>query len=489
MQNVTIEYNAAYAKFIDLPDNLRYKVRTQLTYIDSELEYKNKFTKRYINPEVCLLKGNRFYTGLLPRIDWLLRNNDSTVHYNKQYPLIDPSPVILPDWLYEHQLELIDAALGYKRGILQSPTGSGKSVVMAYFIKHFPTANILVTVPNKGLLKQTIKTLEEVLEEEVGIVGDSKKIWKRITVGIINTLSVLAKEDPKLFEQFNIYIADEVHRVGSNWYVPLCDALINTDYRLGLSATAWRGKGDDKVLEGLIGPVTLTIKEEQLINKQVLIKPYYYYLEVNSPKYNYPGYNPRTGSYDLPNQAPNRNDVVSACIVKSKERNNLIVDLITSYLESNPKLPALILVEMIEHGQILEQLLLDKGYTVPFVYGNSSKSDRDNFINNLKNCTLKAGIASKILNEGIDVPSLGLGIIAGGGSNESKFIQQVGRFVRRYPNKDKAIIIDIHDSEEYYLSRNSNKRLNFFRSKYSTKPVKVTSDQLKSMIYEHFKSI
>jgi superfamily II DNA or RNA helicase len=489
MSNVSISYNAAYAKITNLPEQLRYKLRTQLTYTDSQVEYKNKFTRRYNNPEVCLLKGNSFYTGLLPRVDWLLRNNDCTVTYNREFETINPVQLILPEWLYEHQIEMIHSALEYKRGIVQSPTGSGKSIVMAYFAKHFPTSNILITVPNRGLLKQTVKTLEEVLEEKVGIVGDGKKDWARVTVGIINTLSNLAAENPSLFENFHVYIADEVHRVGSNWYVPLCEALVNSDYRLGLSATAWREKGDDKVLEGLIGPITLTIKEDYLIKHKVLIKPYYLYATIKSPTLNYPGYNPRTNTYDLPNNLPNRNDVVNACIVKNKQRNELIVSLITAYLETNPKLPALILVEMIEHGKLLEEMFQKVGITVPFVYGNSSRVDRDRFIQDLKDCKLKAGIASKILNEGVDIPSLGFGILAGGGSNESKFVQQLGRFIRKHPDKDKAIIIDLHDDEEYYLNRNSNKRLKFFTSKYSTRPQKLNIASLIDMIHDNFRAI
>lgn len=489
MQNLQINYDSAYAEIINLPTELKPKLRSQLTYIDSQIEYKNKYTRRYINPEICLLNNNKFYTGLLPRVDWLLRNNNYEVTYTKNINEVTPYPTELPQWLYDHQVEMIDAAIDYRRGILQSPTGSGKSIVMAYFIKHYPTANILITVPNRGLLKQTINTLQNVLEEEVGVVGDGKQQWGRVTVGIINTLSNLAAEDPLFFKQFDIYIADEVHRVGSNWYVPLCEAMTNNSYRIGLSATAWREKGDDKVLEGLIGPVILTIKEDYLIRENVLIQPYYYYIENKCPKYKYPGYNYKTGMYDLPNGVPNRNDVVNNCITNNKTRNNLIVDIVVDYLNSNPKLPILVLVEMIEHGELLTKLFKAKGLTVPFVYGKTSKKERESFIKDLKECKLKAGIASKILNEGVDIPSLGVGIIAGGGSNESKFIQQVGRFVRKHEDKSKAIIIDIHDDEEFYLNKNSSKRLKYFSRKYSTTPKKVTVDSLKELIDAHFKSI
>lgn len=482
-KTIKLKYNGSWCTIKDAtPETLRY-LEVKLSYKDKQAEYMNR-RNTWSNKEttVCLLNKNKFYTGLLPRVKATLDSMKQPYTMTKSIKAAQPTPQEIPDWIYEHQRKIIDTALQARRCIIQSPTGSGKTIAMTMFMKQFPNEKILVTVPSKDLLAQTHKVLETHLGEEVGKVGGGKKDWKRVTVGIINTLSKVAKEDEEIFKQIQILVCDEVHRVGHNFYRDICEILDNTDYRVGFSATAWRERGDGLVLEGLIGPIAMSITEDYLVKKKILVKPLYYQIPFTSPDRIYSKYNHKYKAYMTPNGKPERDEVYYSCIVNCKARNELIVDLAAAYYNSNPKLPILVLVEILKQGDILQDLFKSRhNLDVRFIHGKCPSKERKQYLEDLKELKIPLSIASRILNEGQDVPALGVGILAGGGGSASKVIQQVGRFVRSYPEKDTAVIIDFNDSDQYYLNSNSKKRRDIIQQRYpnSYKSIKEESIMIK----------
>ena len=464
-----IKFDSSWARVEGVDNETLARIKTALTYTDTQLEYTNKYGSKYAykDPVVCLLKGtNKFYTGLMARVVWVLKNCGYDYETVRELECVYPTQaLLLPEWFYGHQVDMLKAALELKRGVCQAATGSGKSITMAWLAKHFPTQNIVVTVPEKSLLKQMKKTLEETLEEEIGEVYGEKKIFKRVTVGIINSLSKLATITPSLFKDIEVLICDECHRVGSNFYIDLCLACNNADYKIGFSATAWRRKGDDKVMEGLLGPRLIEIKEQDLVNKGILATPIYITVPYKSPRKTYPGIT-SSGTYNTKNGKPDRLVVYNSAIVYNTERNNYIVKVANNYIKACTDLGCLILVESIEHGQILSNLFNLIGESVPFISGTTSLKERRQTVERIQNGELKLVIASSVFNEGQDIPRLGCGIIAGGGSSDIKIVQQVGRFIRLYPNKTHGVIIDIADDEEFYLQHNFYTRKNKISSVY-----------------------
>lgn len=240
-------------------------------------------------------------------------------------------------------------------------------------------------------------------------------------------------------------------------------------------------------MEGLLGPIMFKLNEQELIDKGILTRPLYIEVQYKSPVKTYSRYNKSTGGYFTKNGKPDRNEVYTQCVVKNSERNNLIVNLTLEYLKSNPEFPCLILVQNIAHGEILQDLFKLNKLDLPFVYGKSSLTQRREIVSEIKNGNLKAAIASSVFNEGQDIPNLGLGIIAGGGGSESRIIQQVGRFIRKYPNKDKGIIIDIADDESYYLQYNFFTRKQKIMSTYPKALIQLTHSQLLEQAKNGFK--
>ena len=130
---ITLEFDASYCRISNLnKQSEAYKrLLTNLSYTDSKIDYSNRINTytAYKDPTVCLLdNNNRFYTGLLARVVWVLENCGEQYTLKRNIDSIQPSlSVELPDWMYEHQRSIINKCLDVKRGVVQSPTGSGSN--------------------------------------------------------------------------------------------------------------------------------------------------------------------------------------------------------------------------------------------------------------------------------------------------------------------------------------------------------------------------
>jgi superfamily II DNA or RNA helicase len=64
----------------------------------------------------------------------------------------------------------------------------------------------------------------------------------------------------------------------------------------------------------------------------------------------------------------------------------------------------------------------------------------------------------KILGEGVDLPIAKVLIMAGGGKSKIQVMQNVGRVLRLYPDKDKALIYDFADNGGRWIQAHSELR-------------------------------
>jgi superfamily II DNA or RNA helicase len=129
---------------------------------------------------------------------------------------------------------------------------------------------------------------------------------------------------------------------------------------------------------------------------------------------------------------------------------------------------ALILVERHSHGYILENMCLKEDISLDFIHGGTNLEYREESIRRFKSGETKCLIASKILNEGEDIPLLELVINAGGMSGERGIVQKTGRALRKdkTETKQRAIIVDFLDNEPYYLNSNSKKRMSKIEARH-----------------------
>ena len=115
------------------------------------------------------------------------------------------------------------------------------------------------------------------------------------------------------------------------------------------------------------------------------------------------------------------------------------------------------LVRLKRHGQILMEMMKESGLRVDFIYGESGQTTRQK-LNSLASGEIDVLIGSTILDVGVDVPSVGAVILAGGGKAEVEMRQRVGRGLRAKKSGKRVFITDFIDISNKYLLSHSYER-------------------------------
>ena len=175
----------------------------------------------------------------------------------------------------DYQLNAIQYALSNHRGMLVSPTASGKSLIIYALIRFYhyllKDKKILILVPTTSLVEQMYSDFID--------YGWSDKYLHRIYQGheketdkpvIISTWQSLFKLDKKYFEKFGCVVGDEAHLFKSKSLTTIMTKLIDCKYRFGMTGTLDGTQTHRLVLEGLFGKVEKVTTTKELMDKDTL---------------------------------------------------------------------------------------------------------------------------------------------------------------------------------------------------------------------------
>lgn len=354
-----------------------------------------------------------------------------------------PQSLLSGKTIRTYQIEAIDAFVnkGDNIGILELVTGSGKSLIAAEIIRRLQTTTLFI-VDKKELMYQMRDVIKEELGIEAGILGDNKKDIKDITVATIQTLIRNKKEFEEYLKTVNLAVFDEAHHTSSKSYYDIGYYLKNTEYRLGITATAYRDDGNDMAITATTGDILYSLTGQSLIEKGYLMKPKIYFItykieddellemELESSK----GYINETPDYPLN---------YKSYIVDNNTRNELIKKI----TEDKKDKSILILVKLIEHGKKLEQMIPNSKY----LYGNTPKKERMNYLDDFKSGKIRVLISTiSIFAEGVNIPSLDVIINASANKGDVKSIQVLGRVLRKNQGKESAEYFDFYDTSTFF---------------------------------------
>lgn len=368
-----------------------------LNLIEKEFSYIKKGSQFMPNPMWAIVKlyqkgRGRLPIGLLDRLSKLLCDNDiSHLEITHRHSLMNLKEEVRE--LYDFQRSALRTVLINRGGILQIPTGGGKTRVAISVIKilNVPT---LVIVPTLDLVEQWRSQV-------------SKNVHVRTYQGL---------KSKKYIQQFSLVIFDECHRVAAKTLQLIGLNLNEEAITLGLSATPFMRDDDNLKVESILGPVIYKISLRELIRDNYLVDALVHFHHLNHMDADFMDYPMTYNEY----------------VLKNNERNSKIIDLCR---DSNG--PVLILVKLIEHGQLLHDVLR---INHDVIFLNGSIKDRKDKMNH------KIIIATSIFDEGIDIPHLETLIVAGGGKSAIKTTQRIGRVLRKCSGKKVAMVHDFKDS-------------------------------------------
>lgn len=144
-------------------------------------------------------------------------------------------------------------------------------------------------------------------------------------------------------------------------------------------------------------------------------------------------------------------------IVHNKFRNQRIVDEARRAIQYG--LSVMVLVRQKVHGKILKDMMLNEGIKADYIFGEDSQAQRTMSLRRLKEGEINVLIGSTILDVGVDVPAVGMVILAGGGKAEVATRQRIGRGLReKKVGPNVAFIVDFNDGLNNHLKDHARQR-------------------------------
>jgi superfamily II DNA or RNA helicase len=425
-------------------------------------------------------KGLLVPTGLLYSVIKLLRRRipSAVFIFKNSNQNIYPNSSELNPLLRENQTKAIRCLLKYKRGMVEAPTGSGKSWIIGEIIKLFINEICLVIVPTISLMYQMQKDLKDYLGIETGLLGDNKHEIKPITVAIIDTLYSKIRNNNseviKYLSKVSISLWDEVHKYSNSRGIIVSSFILQDVYRLGLSATLI--VENPLLLESIVGRLHLKIPITDSIKKKEIMQPHIIFHDYDklNPALNSAIINFKFTDIKIPKQRKIYAVLYNTYIVTNRNRNGKAAEIVYKHIKSNKENePVLILVSRvgtsggISHAEIFRDLLIELyGIELEILHGNHPVKKRKECYQSLEDKTIPGLIASdKILSEGVNVKSLTKLIILSGGKSKKNFLQRVGRILRIKEGKIQPIIHDFCDKESIFLNQTLN-RIDHARENY-----------------------
>lgn len=414
-------------------------VRKLLSTFAPGFQYTKAYKKRWWNGKVSLLDEDRIPTGVAPFIADKLR---AEIVDERRVPRITPKPTSVS--LRPYQKEAIDSCLKrrwrgtwWPRGVLHMPTGSGKTITATAIIQRtdLPT---LFLVHRRDLVDQTTREFQK-HGLDVGVLRAGKVPDNKVIVSTVQSLmswktSKSAKSREKeiairsMLLNIEQVFVDEAHLVAAsldkgNLFVEALSMMPNAMLRWGLTGTPFiRETYHNLLLEGATGGVAFTIPTQELVRQGYLVKPQIEMLQTNPKR--------------IPNKWPLCYELG---IVMNDERNQQIVDQAAAGEGAT-----MVLVNSLAHGDVLYQMLQER-VSVRWLRGESSSEERAEAIKELQAGRLKVILASKIWDEGIDIPQIRNLVLAGAGKSKVKTIQRLGRALRLHEGKSTVRVVDFLD--------------------------------------------
>lgn len=460
---ITIVANAIRAKLVDADDDAKLIVSDVLSYYVAGYEMTDTYRSGSWDGRSTFLDYGpaTFPAGFVPSVASALTNKGYKVLVRRKKPPAPLGPDVMTAYTsvqphgfserYNYQPETVRRLIKHGMMIAQVATGGGKSFIARTAVKAIMRPTIFLT--SRKILMYQMKEGFEEAGFRVGVMGDGD--WnpvRGVNVATIQTIHQrladmgrTGQNTRKLLGIMELAILEEAHEASSDTYYDVMNALPNAHYRLALTGTPFmRADAEDNMrLMAVSGQVGIRVSEKMLIERGVLARPIFKYAKAPMP-----GELLRSSSwqkaYDLG-------------VVKNAARNTMIVEEAARAVSYG--LTAMILVQRKNHGETLKTMLRDRGLKADFIFGEHDNDRRQRALDRLKSGDLDALIGSTILDVGVDVPAVGMVILAGGGKAEIALRQRIGRGLRaKKSGPNVCMVLDFDDGKNKHLIKHTKTR-------------------------------
>ncbi|WP_226479628.1 DEAD/DEAH box helicase family protein [Natrinema amylolyticum] len=344
-------------------------------------------------------------------------------------------------------------------GVLELPTGSGKTVIALKAIERLSVPT-LVVVPTIDLLEQWQRELEREFDVPIGRFGGGEQRLEPITISTYD--SAYLKAD-SVGDRFGLVVFDEVHHLGGEGYREIA-RLLAAPARLGLTATFERPDGAHEVIKEIVGPLVRRVDVDELAGDHlanydvkrlaVSLTPeeraeYDRNQEIFADYLAKSGIDMRSGSdyQELVKRSGSDPEAREALLARQRARELM--------LGSENKLSALagILDEHRGERTIIFTAHNDLAYDVserfliPTITHQTGAAERREILERFREGTYTRIATSNVLDEGVDVPDANVAVVLSGSGSEREFTQRLGRILRPNADGGRALLYEVVSEE------------------------------------------
>ena len=472
MKTKIIIYDNKKCRFITEDLNLFKKIKKHLSYRIEGVEYTEAYKNGWNGITYLISDKGLFSLGLIENvkifikennIEYEIEDNRLPIQINEEINISEnlKKLKIIPR---DYQEKIVKACIENTRGIVRLCTGSGKTLCIALITAKLNKPTIIYVI-GLDLLKQFHDLFSSLFNEEIGYIGDGICNIKRIniasvwTIGRALSVKTPVDEEDISTEKYNeshqykilnmlkstkVHVIDECQVIVANTLKEIYKN-IDPEIILGYSGTPYRDDGSNLLSNSILGQQIIDVSASELIEKGFLAKPIIKFVPVPP----------------IPLSTSNYQKVYKEYIVENSIRNKLILKYTKELIDKNYK--TLVLFKQIIHGDILAEMFEKVGIRFSLLSGKDSLIIRDEVKRKINNNEIDVILASTIYDVGTDIPIISALVLCGAGKSKLRSLQRVGRCVRKYEGKKRAIVIDFYDQSRF-LKKHSLKRLSAYKS-------------------------
>jgi superfamily II DNA or RNA helicase len=356
---------------------------------------------------------------------------------------------------FPHQTEAVDTWWRERgQGVVVLPTGTGKTFVAVLAIAKAARPALVVT-PTIDLLNQWYGELSLAFAGPIGLMGGGHHDLQSITVTTYDSAYIYVE---KWGNRFGLLVFDECHHLpGPTTQVTALASI--APFRLGLTATPERADGLESRYADLIGPIVYRREIKQLagdfLAEYVTQRVYVDLSAEELERYTLCRETYRTFLYNrgISLSGPNglQRFIAESCRSTEGRQAFLAFREQRRLAQAAPAKLDLLATLLVKHrGERTLIFTADNAtvyriarqFLVPAITHQTKAKERRAILQRFHAGEYTVLVTSQVLNEGVDVPAAGVGIILSGTGSVREHVQRLGRLLRKFDNK-QAVLYEV----------------------------------------------
>ena len=331
--------------------------------------------------------------------------------------------------LRDYQIDIctrVREAFGHHRSVMvQMPTGTGKTVVLASLVSQLKNENVLIVAHRRELIEQIKATIKRLNMEDRNITVESiQTISRHLTSNGVATPLAGGQGG------FSLVVIDEAHHALAKTYKMMWETWPDAKF-LGLTATPCRlnGKGFTDLFEVLLSSLTVP----EFIKKGVLAPFDYVTINEGSSQQQLIDSLTKRGA-DGDYQVKEMNEVLN--------KRPSIEQLYKCNTQFAKKKKGIVYAVSIEHARSIAEYYESKGIKAVAISAKTPAKERAGFLDDFRKGKIQTLVNVDIFSEGFDCPDVEFIQLARPTLSLAKYLQMVGRGLRPHQKKECCVILD-----------------------------------------------